>query len=99
MVLGLLTGRDKDVNGRELGDTGFFTLVERHFSDRLAAYARCDGLRQDLSAGGSVRADGPTLGITYWPATEVRPMAEGQSLESTGQSRDNRLTMEFLWIL
>jgi hypothetical protein len=98
-VLGVLTGKDKDVNGRGLGNTGYYALVERQLSDRLAAYARYDYVRFDLSAGGSARSDGPTVGVTLWAATEVRLTAEGQSLKSTGQSRDNRLAVEFLWVL
>jgi hypothetical protein len=98
-VLGVLTGKDKDANGKRLGNTGYFALAERQVSERLAAYARYDNVRLDLSDGGSVRQDGPTLGITYWPATEVRLTAEGQSLKTKGQSRDNRLAIEFLWIL
>ena len=98
-VLGYLAGRDKDDNNDSLKSSGYFLLGEHLLSDRLAAYARYDHARQDLTAGGSQTTRGPALGASWWAQTQVRFTVEAQLLKTTGQ-RDNKVLMtEFMWVL
>ncbi len=97
-VFGFVTGSDEADDGRSLDNNGLFVLGERLLSERWAAYARYDWLRQDLSAGGAETITGPTLGVSWWAATPIRLTLEGQILNATGQPQARSLSMEFLWI-
>jgi hypothetical protein len=97
-VVGYLSGRDKDINNISLKNSGYFLLEEYLLSERWAAYARYDRLRQDLSAGGSQTIRGPALGVSWWAQTQIRLTIEAQLLKTTGQ-RDNKMLMtEFMWL-
>jgi hypothetical protein len=96
-VLGYLAGSDDSADDRSLDNSGYFLLIEQLLSDRWAAYARYDHLRQDLDAGGSQNISGPTLGVSWWSSTETRLTLETQFLKTSDEPRDRMLMMEFLW--
>jgi len=97
-VLGYMTGSDKDVNNLSLDNSGYFALGEQLLSDHWATYARYDWFKQDLSAGGSRTTEGPALGVSWWAATEIRLTLETQFLKRSGESRDQMLSTELLWV-
>ena len=97
-VAGYLTGKDKAEDGRSLDNNGYFLLAEHLFTAQWAGYARYDRFRRDLSTGSRETTSGPTLGVSWWPATEIRLTLETQFLKTTGQRRNRLLMTEFMWV-
>lgn len=95
---GFLIGSDDDEANQSLDNSGFFVLGEHLFTDRWAAYLRYDQFKQDLSAGGSQTTLGPTVGVSWWAATQIRLTLEGQFLKTTDEDWTNTFTAEFLWV-
>jgi len=98
IALGYVGGKDRSADGFDLNTSGLFVLGERLLNDKWSVYARYDRVRQDFSAGGSGTADGPTIGVSWWPATPIKLSLEGQILNVTDQDQVRTVTADLLWI-
>lgn len=96
-VVGYLAGSDEAPDGTDLDTSGYFLLWEQLLTDRWAAYARWDWLKQDRLDGGSETVRGPTLGASFWAQTHAWLTAEAQFLNELDETGGNTYTVQLTW--
>jgi hypothetical protein len=96
-VVGYLSGSDEAPDGSNLDTSGYFLLWEQLLTDRWAAYARYDRLKQDELEGGSQTLHGPALGASFWAQTHAWLTAEAQFLNEAEETGGNMYTLQLTW--
>lgn len=96
-TLGYLAGSDRSINGGDLDTSGGFALVEQLVNDQWSAYLRYDWFRQDLDDGDSRRISGPTVGTSYWAATQLWLTMELQWVNTSDERPTNLFATQLTW--
>ncbi|OGO35576.1 MAG: hypothetical protein A2147_00980 [Chloroflexi bacterium RBG_16_57_8] len=96
LVGGFLLGSNDNPGGASLDNDGWFLEWAQHVGNKgTVAYARWDKFNADLAAGGQVKTDGMTLGISWTPnpdAATMRLAIEGQWLDEDSTDQDGITT-------